>query len=153
MIRIELLHPIINHFTVAFLFIGVIVKLIGFFCRKKMIYPQMLAFSRALLTIGVGFALCSIITGELADDVVEKQLCELDVLQLHEKIAFATASAFVPALVLDWIRKWAPRRWLTVLSSILYISATGMLLLLGALGGDVVYSQGGAVKNECLLPH
>ncbi len=153
MIQIELLHPIINHFTIAFLFVGVIVKLIGFFCRKKPIYPKVLSFSRILLTIGVGFAVCSIITGEIADDIVEKQLCELDVLQIHEKIAYATASAFVPALILDWLRKWAPKKWLTFVSSILYICATGLLILLGALGGDVVYSQGGAVNNECLLPH
>ena len=113
----------------------------------------MLTFSRVLLTIGVGFAVCSIITGELAEDSVEKQLCEPDVLQIHEKIAFATAIVFIPALVLDWVRKLAAKKWLTIVSSILYICATGLLILLGALGGDIVFSQGGGVKNECLLPH
>jgi len=151
--RIELIHPMLVHFPIALLLTAAVLKVIGYCARRCSFYGSLLFCSRLILTFGVIFAWIAICAGELAADVVGKNLCLPQVLANHSLLAYTTAYLFTVGLLLDLARLWnrlaALRKWLVILSSVALLLGTCTLLATAYLGGKMVYEQGAAVEKNC----
>lgn len=152
--RIELVHPMLVHFPIAFLVVGFVLKVISFWLRKASFYPFLLFSSRLIVLIGVIFAWAAVITGGYAEDVVRKTLCQPKILDIHLNMGWTTAYLFSAALLCDWPREWLKStpllKLLTIISSVLYLVGFGFIVTTGAFGGSLVYDQGAAVDNKCI---
>lgn len=103
----------------------------------------------ALLYFGTIAAWVAIYTGDLADGIVSRELCDPTVLKDHENAAFNTVWIFTVATVLDLliftgssILKKRFFGWLVVLFMSI---GTGFLAYSGHLGATLVYQQAAGV--------
>lgn len=146
--RIELIHPLLVHFPLALLIVGTILRAIAGFYQKIFLTAAWL-----VLAIGVCFAWIAILAGEYAADIVAPNLCDESILDLHSTLAYTAAYLFTGALLLDWIKalwaKGALHKVLTVVSFILFLAGFVDLIMVGGLGGKMVYEQGAAVEKCC----
>lgn len=146
--RIELIHPLLVHFPIALLTIGVLLRGLAIFYRS-----QLLKTSWIILGIGVFFAWMAVLAGEFAADIVGPTLCDQFVLHTHKTFAYNTAWFFSGALALDWGRILRPRlgqyKTLSLLCFLLYLGGLCTLLYAGALGAGMVYDQGAGVESKC----
>lgn len=154
--RIELIHPMLIHFPLALLFTGSGLRAGSFFVRRSSFYPSLLSTSRLILAIGVCFAWASVAAGEVASDVVERTLCKPQVLQTHSTLAYFASTLFTAGLLLDLGRGSKKLRSYQqaamALNLFFYFAGALVLLLTGFFGGDLVYSQGAAVCDQCSKP-
>lgn len=144
MIRIELIHPLLVHYPIALLSIGVILRLIAYW-QGAFLLPA----SRLILLLGAIFAWAAVIAGDFAADIVGPTLSDDSVLEQHELFAYLTASGFTIALFLDGASAFLPR-WggtFSLLAAVLYLLSLASLVMTGYLGGTLVYEQGAAVAN------
>lgn len=146
-----MIHPLIVHFPIALLTIGVALRLIHYFLRKSRFSQATLFSAWVLLFLGVGFAWIAVIAGEAAEDIVGSTLCEPQILERHKHLAYSTAALFSFAYLLDLGKAWLqkPMLLLTIALSILYTAAAGTLLFTGGYGSNLVFEQGAAVAKEC----
>lgn len=149
--RTELFHPILVHFPLALLLVGSILRLAHFFLRKKL----SLYIAWSFLVIGVCFSWLAIMTGEIAEDIVRSTLCKPIILDYHMNLAYFAASFYTTAVFIDCgrflIKRLQNSQILLWIMSLLYISATAILIIVGFLGGSLVFDQGAAVKKVCSL--
>ncbi|MBX0331686.1 hypothetical protein K3G39_00390 [Pontibacter sp. HSC-14F20] len=147
--RTEAWHPLTVHFPVALLLFGTLAKLLALLLR-----PEQAAFwhrmGAYLLYAGTAGAWLSIYTGDLADGIVSRKLCDPTVLKAHELASYNVAYLFTGAMVLDLssILSWAKRygRLLTVVVVLLMLAGSGFLAYTGHLGAKLVYEQAGGVQ-------
>ena len=146
--REELWHPIVVHFPVALLLFGVLL------CPAQYAVPlslkaQTLFSARVLLTAGTLGAWLAIWTGERADSVVGRTLCDPLVLEAHGNYAYIMAWLFTVAVALDYgsMRLKKERLLPPLQIAFLLAFATGAFLTgyIGHLGSKLVYQQGAAV--------
>lgn len=154
--RLELIHPMIVHFPLALLFAGVCLRFFSFFWRKSENYSYILFSSWVILTLGVCSAWLAVVAGEIASDIVRKNLCDTNVLHLHSQCAYKAAILFTCGLIVDWGKFWRRNALLPLYNNllaitrlILFTAATFFLASTGYLGGSLVYEQGAAVENCC----
>lgn len=150
--RKELWHPFVVHFPIALLLIATLFLLISFFNRGE--YERL--FSKAsyvLQLIGVVVVWLAIYTGDMADGIVGRKLCDPTVLKDHELAAETTAYLFTAAVVIHTmlslnlfrsrLRKISPY----VIFACMIIGSV-FLVRAGHLGASVVYEQGAGVFNH-----
>jgi uncharacterized membrane protein len=146
--RIELIHPLLVHFPLALLTIGVCLRALAFFYQRHFLF-----MSWIILGIGVCFAWMAILAGEFAADIVGKNLCEDKILDLHSTLAYTAAFLFTSGLLLDWAKAiWARgviHKYLTIICFLLFLGAASILVYVGYLGATMVYEQGAAVQKCC----
>ena len=102
-----------------------------------------------LLYVGTLAAWLSLFTGDLADGIVSRKICDPTVLKDHERFAELMTYTFTAAAFLDLplqtgMVKYKPRL-LRLLVLLLLITGTGLLSYAGHLGARVVYQQAGGV--------
>ncbi|MBS3904846.1 MAG: hypothetical protein KGZ39_05935 [Simkania sp.] len=154
--RMELIHPMLVHFPLALLFVGVCLKTLSFPLRASRSYRYLRVTSWILLALGVCFAWLAILAGETAAAVVQTTLREPTILQDHSLVAYTTAYLFTIALLLDWVKTWGIQRFfsprfataLTVVDSFIFLAAFIILIITAFLGGSLVYDQGAAVEKS-----
>ncbi len=144
--RLELIHPMLVHFPIALLLIGSFLRLAAFFYRKTYRYRTALNTSWLILLIGLFFGILTIITGEIAEDIVRSHLLNPRILDYHMTCAYITAFLFLLALILDWMAHRYKKHF-TAIYSLLYWLGALTLLTTAALGGSLVYEQGAAVQT------
>ena len=84
--RKELWHPVTVHFPIALLLVATFFLLTSFFCKSE--YKKLFSNgSFILLLLGVAGAWVGIYTGDLADGIVARKLCDPTVLKDHELAA------------------------------------------------------------------
>ncbi|HKJ47718.1 MAG TPA: hypothetical protein VJ973_01440, partial [Christiangramia sp.] len=91
----------------------------------------------------------SIYTGDLADGIVSRQLCDPTVLKEHENFAYTTAWIFSIALILELLTRYIDlikTRIVSVVLVLLMISGSVTLAYVGHLGAELVYQQAAGVN-------
>ena len=150
--RTEVWHALSVHFPIALLPVATIAFLISFFVKDiNKRHWQMAA--TLLLFAGCLMAWVAVYTGNVADGIVARKLCDPTVLKDHEIAGQNMTWLFTIAVVLhfgfltDFLR---PRlRVLSLYLAMLFMLAgTGYLISAGHLGATLVYDQGAGVKNH-----
>ena len=146
--REELWHPVVVHFPIALLLFGALFYAVCFAVPKSW-KAQTFFSARLLLTAGTLGAWLAIWTGDKADGVVGRTLCDPLVLNAHENYAYWMAWLFTVAVVLDYgsMRLKNARLLFSLRVACVLAFAIGGILTgyIGHLGGKLVYQQGAAV--------
>lgn len=149
--RTEVWHPLSVHFPVALLIFATCVRLIAFFLRspKDALWEKM---GSIVLFTGSLLAWVSIYTGNLADGIVSRQLCDPTVLKAHENAAYISTYLFTAAALVDLGSRYLYPRLQShyakkILLVLLLTLGSGYLTYAGHLGATVVYQQGGGVYH------
>lgn len=147
--RTEAWHPLTVHFPVALLLFATLAKLIAIILK-----PQPAAFWQRmgayLLYAGTIGAWLSIYTGDMADGIVSRRICDPTVLKRHELASYNLAYLFTGAVVLDlgnmvdWVKRYS--RLLSAVILLLMLAGSGFLVYTGHLGAKLVYEQAGGVQ-------
>jgi uncharacterized membrane protein len=148
--RTEIWHPLTVHFPITLLLLASVVKLVVLFLRTE----QAQFWSRAgayMLYAGSLAAWLSIYTGDMADGIVSRKLCDPTVLKDHEIAAYNLAYLFSAATALDLSLRLnlikLKTDLLQVVVVLLMLVGAGYLLYTGHLGARVVYQQAGGVNT------
>jgi uncharacterized membrane protein len=151
-IRAEVWHALSVHFPIALLTFGTLTRFISLIIKgDKGRYWQYTA--SALLYVGCLTAWISIYTGNLADGIVSRKICDPTILKDHEIAAQTMTYLFTSAGALDLLnvfRVFKPTLHLisSFLILLLMIVGSGYLIYGGHLGASLVYEQGAGVYNH-----
>lgn len=150
--RKELWHPVTVHFPIALLLAATLFLLISFFSRgdfKKLFQNS----SFIVLILGAIGAWVSLYTGDLADGIVSRNICDPTVLKDHELASKTMTYLFTAAALIH-----VPTFFNLLGSRLKQISpfiifacmlvGTVFLIRTGHLGASVVYQQGAGVYNH-----
>lgn len=146
--RTEVWHPLSVHFPIALLLIATMAKLVAVFLRagSAAFWHRAGAY---LLYAGCLGAWLAIYTGDLADGIVARKLCDPTVLKDHENAAYYLAYLFSAATVLDLALRQnlikIQTKAVQIIIVFLMIAGSGFLIYAGHLGASVVYEQAGGV--------
>lgn len=151
--RTEIWHPLVVHFPIALLIIASLFKILTLFLKEQT-WKQGGSVLLLLGTLGVWLA---IYTGNLADGIVSRTLCDPTVLKAHENSAYALAWLFTAAFLLDAAHLFklfkSDAKWLKLSVIILMLTGSGFLVYAGHLGAQLVYQQGAGVympSEDCV---
>ena len=150
--RPEVWHALSVHFPIALLPIATITMLISFFIKDSHKRPWQIAAS-LLLLVGCLMAWVAIYTGNVADGIVARKICDPTVLKDHEIAGQTMTNLFTAAVVLQfgWFLPLISARLKKIalyLSFVLMLGGTGYLIYAGHAGATLVYDQGAGVKNH-----
>ncbi len=143
--RTEVFHPLSAHFPIALLIVAFLFKIIALWYKREVWEHG----GTVLLILGVLGIWVAIYTGNLADGVVSRKLCDPTVLKEHENMAWITAWLFTAGLAIDLLRyvKFPLFRNKVFLIVVLLIltGGTAILTYVGHLGATLVYQQAAGV--------
>lgn len=143
--RTEVFHSLSVHFPIALLVVAFLFKVIG------LRYPRDLweRGGTVLLLTGVITVWIAIFTGNLADGLVARKICDPTVLKDHENLAWTTAWLFTAGLGVDFLRQLKDPIFNSTLFRIILLvllaTGTGTLTYTGHLGATLVYQQAAGV--------
>lgn len=143
--RTEVFHPLSVHFPIVLLLMATLFKFIGLW-SSKITWDH---GGRLMLFLGVIGVWISIYTGDLADGIVSRQLCDPTVLKEHENLAYTTAWIFSIALVIELLMRYIDiikTKITSIFLVLLMIAGTGILMYVGHLGAELVYQQAAGVN-------
>lgn len=147
--RTEVWHPLTLHFPITLLLLATMVKLTAAFLRPD----AAIFWHRAgayLLYGGCLTAWVSIYTGNMADGIVARKICDPTVLKDHQIAAynlaylFSAATALELGLRLNLIK--VKIKVLRIVVVLLMGAGAVFLIYAGHLGARVVYQQAGGVN-------
>ena len=147
--RTEIFHPLSVHFPIALLCVALLFKLISLFTAREMWTKG----GSVLLFLGTLGAWVAIYTGDLADGIVSRKICDPTVLKEHQNFAYYTAWTFTASLLPDLFSYFKQtflqqkRKLLNILTVLLMAAGTALLIYVGHLGANLVYQQGAGVYH------
>lgn len=145
--RTEVYHPLFVHFPIALLLAGTLFKITGLWGKGKFLSLP----GTILLTMGVIGGWIAIYTGDLADGIVSRTLCDPTILKDHENSSYTTMWLFSCALLVDFMFQLKFISFKKKLIDILVISTllvgSGFLMYTGHLGATLVYQQAAGVNR------
>ena len=149
--REEIWHPLTVHFPIALLLFATVIRLLALLLKKNQRHTLEVSGSLLLLTGSLG-AWLSIYTGDLADGVVARTICDPTILKSHEIASYTMAYLFTAASVFNIILLLTDLRekLKTVLKYVLVVLmlvGSGYLVHAGHLGATLVYQQGAGVNK------
>jgi uncharacterized membrane protein len=138
-------HPLLVHFTIALLTLGVVLRLISFAGRPAFVSPAALT----LLAIGTIAAALAVQSGTAAHGPVERIPGARPVVVEHEDWGNRTRNVFFAVLAVEAVALLlarSPRRRLAyAVSAVLGLAGMFCLYEAGEHGGELVYSYAGGV--------
>ncbi|WP_423818676.1 DUF2231 domain-containing protein [Salinimicrobium sp. TIG7-5_MAKvit] len=139
--RTEVFHPLSVHFPIALLVVAFLFKVIALRYSSDLWERG----GTVLLIAGVITVWIAIFTGDLADGIVSRKICDPTVLKDHENMAWTTAWLFTAGLGVDLLRQLKYPIFNNILFRIILIlllaTGTGTLTYTGHLGATLVYQQ------------
>lgn len=151
--RTEVFHPLSVHFPIALLLVATLFKIVSLWSRNK-VWPQA---GSILLGLGILGAWIAIFTGNQADGIVSRKLCDPTVLKEHENMAYITAWIFTAGFALDLALTYGLLNFKKKIFKFILVLGmlTGSALLgyAGHLGATLVYQQAAGVytpSEDCL---
>jgi len=145
--RTEVWHPLSVHLPIALLLMASLFKIFGLRGRPAYLQPA----GTSLLLIGALGAWVAVYTGNLADGVVTRQICDPTVVKAHQNASLTMAWLFTAATVADvtvmagFVDKY--KSLFKALVVVLMLVGSGFLLYTGHLGATLVYQQGAGVHQ------
>lgn len=164
MLRVELLHPLFVHFPIALLIVGTAFRVFGFsFGLARPRGSFLHACARLMTVTGTIAAWAAYVTGNLAEEVVNGELCDPTLTHLHGDYALYVSILFsvvavgdlLPNLLSKLKPQWNPifdSRGLRTTMAFVSLIGVGLLGYVGHLGAGLVYQQGAGVYKpsaEC----
>lgn len=143
--RTEVYHPLFVHFPIVLLLVATLFKIVSLW-SKKVTYSE---GGSILLILGVISVWIAVYTGDQADGIVSRQLCDPTVLKEHENLATTTAWIFSMALVLDLLLKYVEsfrKKSAYYIVALLMLAGSVTLTLAGHHGAELVYQQAAGVN-------
>ncbi len=144
--RTEVFHPLSVHFPIALLLFGTLFKLLGYWRRLLLLNTP----GTIMLVLGVLTGWLAIYTGNLADGIVSRNICDPTVLKDHENSAYTMIWLFSGAVALELINyfKILPVKKVIVngIVGVLLLAGSGFLVYTGHLGAELVYEQAAGVN-------
>lgn len=153
-VRTEVWHALSVHFPIALLIFSTLIMLISFVVplikRNYWRYA-----GNGLLYAGCIGAWISIYTGNLADGIVARKICDPTILKDHEIAAQVMTYLFTIASVLNLILffgvlKPILHRISSYVILVLMLTGSGYLVYAGHLGASLVYQQGAGVYKHAV---
>ncbi len=149
--RQELWHPMVVHFAVGLLVFGAVVYLLQFIRSGSMWGERCRFAARPALVAGVVAAWGSIFTGEKADSVVGRTLCDPLVLESHERSSYLLAWLVTAAVLADLgaavVVRGRAAAWVRGVVAAALLGGAGLVGYVGHLGAKLVYQQAAAVHH------
>jgi uncharacterized membrane protein len=150
--RKELWHPVTVHFPIALLLVSTLLLLVSFFLKSEQ-KKNFLNSSFLLLLLGVLGAWLGLYTGDIADGIVSRKICDPTVLKDHELTAQSMTYLFTAAAAIQIIFyfKLLPIVLTKVLPFIVLatmLAGAVLVVRTGHLGASVVYNQGAGVYKH-----
>lgn len=143
--RTEVFHPLSVHFPIALLIMGTFFKIFSLWKKGSFLHLP----GTILLILGTISGWLAIYTGNLADGIVARTICDPTVLKDHENTAYTMTWIFTAAAGIDLLYyiKALPRQkfLLKGLVVIMLIAGSGFLIYAGHLGASLVYNQAAGV--------
>ena len=145
--RTEVWHPLTVHFPIALLLAALLFKTIALKSTKPL-WSEGGAFLLLLGTLGAWVA---VYTGDRAEGIVARLICDPTILKDHENASLIMAWIFTGALALEAVSYWQLlkiRRFLgKILVVLLMLTGAGFLTYTAHLGATLVYQQGAGVYH------
>lgn len=150
--RTEVWHALSVHFPIALLIFSTLTMLTSYIVKLESRDVWKNA-ANGLLYAGTVAAWVSIYTGNLADGIVSRKICDPTVLKDHEIAAQTMTYLFSGAAILSLfavfkVLKSRLRLIASLLVLILMVVGSGYLVYTGRLGASLVYQQGAGVYNH-----
>jgi uncharacterized membrane protein len=150
--RTEIWHALSVHFPIALLLTSTLTLLISFFLKAERKEHWQNTASGLLFT-GCLAAWIAVYTGNMADGIVARKICDPTILKDHEIAGqtmtyLFTSAALVNMLLFFNILKPGIRRISIIIILGLMLIGSGYLIYTGHLGASLVYEQGAGVKNH-----
>lgn len=143
--RAEVFHPLSVHFPIALLIIASLFKILALWYKREVWEMG----GTVLLGLGVVGLWVAIYTGNLADGVVSRKLCDPTILKEHENMAWLTAWLFTAAAAVDLLRyikfPLFRNKLFLIIVVLILIGSSGLLSYVGHLGATLVYQQAAGV--------
>jgi len=146
--RPEIYHPLSVHLPIGLLLAATAFKFISLF-KSASVWKQ---GGSVLLFMGVVGAWISVYTGDVADGIVSRELCDPIVLKNHENASIAMAWIFTVTVVLEMINTFLRKYGLKLAVVVSMLVGSGFLVYTGHLGATLVYQQAAGVyvpSNDC----
>jgi uncharacterized membrane protein len=150
--RLELLHPLLVHFPIALLLLSTALEVVSLLVSAE---RQRFLRSATLLlfVLGTFAAWGAVWAGEEAGEIVQRTVCDPNMIELHGDWAETSAWIFTVVSVLALLR-WKFIGSGVVSGAVVGLSVAGAVALgyTGHLGGSLVYQQAAAVYRpsaEC----
>lgn len=147
--RTEIWHPLTVHFPITLLLVATVVLVAALFLKENQkLFWQKVGYYA--LYAGCLAAWAAIYTGDMADGIVSRKICDPTILKSHENAAFNLAYLFTGAAILSFIpafnlvKKY--HKALRILIVLLMLAGTYFLIEAGHHGAQVVYQQAGGVN-------
>lgn len=144
--RTEVYHPLFVHFPIALLLVGTLFKIFGLWGKGEFLSLP----GTIILALGVLGGWIAIYTGDLADGIVSRTLCDPTILKDHENSSYTTMWLFSSALLADLLfqLKLIPfkRKLIEILVILTSLVGSGFLMYTGHLGASLVYQQAAGVN-------
>ncbi|WP_258535541.1 DUF2231 domain-containing protein [Bacillus sp. 03113] len=141
------LHPLLVHFPIALLIMGVIAQFLALW--KKDFFDKLALF---LFSSGLFTGILSYLTGDGAEEFAERNGNEISsIVHIHERYALITLLIFGVIVALKIVRHYRKQSFLLPLILIFCIAGATTLTLTGHYGGKMVYhptSQSGSIFYE-----
>jgi len=167
--RIELLHPMLTHFPVALLLSGALARVLLLFFENRAAGTTIRWIYLWSWTLGCLGLVATYLTGEEAEDVVNRIICDPTITHEHADFAFYCLCLAFGTLLISFIRillatklrekieravRHAPSKFAALTKGVLFgellcaAATVGILVWTAHLGGTLVYEQGAGYLRE-----
>jgi len=136
------IHPMVVHFPIALLITSVVFDFLATRWRHK-------SFQDAgfyTLVAGLLGAAVAVLTGAMAEEVVEDKGIPESVLEIHEALGYAAFLFFIGLLALRLLMRWKLIREIPALYLAMGVAGIMILSAAGYFGGSLVYDFGAGVS-------
>lgn len=145
-LRTEVYHPLFVHFPIALLLVGTLFKITGLWGKGQFLSLP----ATIILALGVIGGWIAIYTGDLADGIVSRTLCDPTILKDHENSSYTTMWLFSCALFVDLLLQLKVisfnKKFVNILVIFTLLVGSGYLIYTGHLGATLVYQQAAGVN-------
>ena len=143
--RTEIYHPLTVHLPLVALLLATFFIIISLFVKRSHWFKM----GSLLLFIGTAGAWIAVYTGDMADSVVAREICDPTVLEDHENLAYIVSWIFTVAslavIANYYVKQVKFKNSIKTSIVILTITGSAFLIYQGHLGSALVYQQAAGV--------